>query len=320
MTRLIFYILSLGDPWCRVNLWVSFFLITTCTCTLFWNTVLFSNPGVMANFVVASWCRKWIRSGMAWWSLGWHGCDGYSLTRVFIRYYVWKKSKAKLKLCHQVYAFFPVFLLQGLIPGPPSYFTAFPNIYVAACGTQFYKQCFPSGSIHLGLCCFAIHWLSKIPCSVTGSLGHRQSQNPEERELFSKQAAADWETFLLMRAKELSPGTMWFAPAGTDERVEPWSSAQARALAGISALRSWAKHRSHSAFLLHPVIYVGAEKFKVARYSFFSGPYLNENFNWHFTNLHLLWSMWKLHQFLEKIEVWLNVFCEVIDISMETMN
>ena len=116
MTRLIFYILSLGDPWCRVNLWVSFFLITTCTCTLFWNTVLFSNPGVMANFVVASWCRKWIRSGMAWWSLGWHGCDGYSLTRVFIRYYVWKKSKAKLKLCHQVYAFFSCVSLTRFNP------------------------------------------------------------------------------------------------------------------------------------------------------------------------------------------------------------
>jgi len=96
--------------------------------------------------------------------------------------------------------------LQGLIPGPASYFTAFPNVYVAACGTQFYKQCFPSGSIHLGLCCIAIHWLSKMPCSVTGGLLHYQSQNPDERDLFSKQAAADWETFLLMRAKELSPG------------------------------------------------------------------------------------------------------------------
>lgn len=96
--------------------------------------------------------------------------------------------------------------VQDLIPGPPSYFTAFPNVYVAACGTQFYKQCFPSGSIHLGLCCIAVQWLSVIPCSVTGGLYHHQSQNSNERELFRKQAAADWETFLLMRAKELSPG------------------------------------------------------------------------------------------------------------------
>lgn len=109
--------------------------------------------------------------------------------------------------------FFCPFFLQGLIPGPPSYFTAFPNVYVAACGTQFFKQCFPSGSIHLGLCCFAIHWLSKVPCSLAGGLFHHQCQNPDERELFSKQAAADWETFLLTRAKELSPGTLKFGGA-----------------------------------------------------------------------------------------------------------
>ncbi|KAL9980562.1 hypothetical protein ACROYT_G009165 [Oculina patagonica] len=96
--------------------------------------------------------------------------------------------------------------LQGLVPGPPSYYTAFPNVYVAACGTQFFKQCFPRGSIHLGLCCLAVHWLSKVPCSVTGGLYHYQSQNPKERELLTRQAAADWETFLLMRAKELASG------------------------------------------------------------------------------------------------------------------
>ena len=212
--------------------------------------------------------------------------------------------------------FFPVFLLQGLIPGPPSYFTAFPNIYVPACGTQFYKQCFPSGSIHLGLCCFAIHWLSKIPCSVTGSLGHRQSQNPEERELFSKQAAADflWE----LRSYLQVPCD--FAPAGTDERVEPWSSAQARALAGISALRSWAKHRSHSACPLHPVIYVGAEKFKVARYSFFLDHTLMKISIGVLPTFTCSDRCGNYTSFWKKIEVWLNVFFEVIDISMETMN
>ena len=103
--------------------------------------------------------------------------------------------------------FFPL-SLQGLIPGPPSYFTAFPNVYVAACGTQFYKQCFPRGSIHLALSCLGVHILSKAPCSITGGLLHFQSQNPDERELFTKQAAADWETFLLMRAKELSSGRL----------------------------------------------------------------------------------------------------------------
>ena len=98
------------------------------------------------------------------------------------------------------------FSSQGLIPGPPSYFTAFPNVYVAASGTQFYKQCFPRGTINLGLCCIAVHWLSKAPCNITDGLIHFQAENAKERELFTRQAASDWETFLLMRAKELSSG------------------------------------------------------------------------------------------------------------------
>ncbi|KAJ7374125.1 hypothetical protein OS493_009462 [Desmophyllum pertusum] len=96
--------------------------------------------------------------------------------------------------------------LQGLIPGPQTYLTKFPNVYAAACGTQFFAQCFPCGSIQLGLCCIAVHWLSKMPCSITGALYHHQAQRADERELFSRQAAADWEMFLLMRAKELCTG------------------------------------------------------------------------------------------------------------------
>ena len=90
--------------------------------------------------------------------------------------------------------------------GPQSYLTSYPNVYVAASGPQFYKQCFPRGSIQLGLCSVALHWLSKKPCSVTGGLLCLQSQNQEERELFTRQAAMDWEMFLLARAKELSLG------------------------------------------------------------------------------------------------------------------
>ena len=101
------------------------------------------------------------------------------------------------------------FSLQGLIPGPRSYLTTFPNVYVTACGTEFYKQCFPSGSINLGLCCIASHWLSKLPCGLTDALLHFQAQSQDERELFTRQAAADWEMFLLMRAKELSSGMLY---------------------------------------------------------------------------------------------------------------
>lgn len=66
--------------------------------------------------------------------------------------------------------FLPFFFCLGLISGPQSYLTSFPNVYVAASETQFYKQCFPRGSIQFGLFSVALHWLSQKPCSVTGGL------------------------------------------------------------------------------------------------------------------------------------------------------
>lgn len=102
--------------------------------------------------------------------------------------------------------FLPFFFCLGLISGPQSYLTSFPNVYVAASETQFYKQCFPRGSIQLSLFSVALHWLSQKPCSVTGGLLCLPSQNQEERELFTRQAAMNWETFLLAKAKELSLG------------------------------------------------------------------------------------------------------------------
>ena len=54
--------------------------------------------------------------------------------------------------------------------------------------------------------------------------------------------------------------------------------------------------------------------------TFFSGQHLAFSFNWRFTNLPLLWSIWKFHQFLEMKFSWICFSFKVIDISMETMN
>ena len=51
-----------------------------------------------------------------------------------------------------------------------------------------------------------MHWLRDKPCSVTGALHHTMITLPEEAEKFQKQAAKDWETLLLARAKELATG------------------------------------------------------------------------------------------------------------------
>lgn len=92
------------------------------------------------------------------------------------------------------------------MPGPKSYFLDFPNVFVTACGTSFYSQCLPPQSVNLGFSATAMHWLREKPCSVTGALHHTMITLPEEAEKFQKQAAKDWETILLARAKEMAPG------------------------------------------------------------------------------------------------------------------
>lgn len=98
------------------------------------------------------------------------------------------------------------YFLQGLLPGPSSYLTDFPNVFVSATGTNFYDQCFPSGFVNFGFCCLSAQWLSQKPCNLTKAVLHCLSEVPDERHEFSKQAEKDWERFLLMRARELSKG------------------------------------------------------------------------------------------------------------------
>lgn len=51
-----------------------------------------------------------------------------------------------------------------------------------------------------------MHWLREKPCDVTGALHHTMITVPEEAERFRIQAAKDWETLLLARAKEMASG------------------------------------------------------------------------------------------------------------------
>jgi len=97
-------------------------------------------------------------------------------------------------------------LFIGLLPAPSSYLADFSNVFVSATGTNFYDQCFPSGFVNFGFCCFAAQWLSQKPCNLTKAVLHCLSEVPDETSKFRKQAEKDWERFLLMRARELSKG------------------------------------------------------------------------------------------------------------------
>ncbi|XP_013380231.1 probable S-adenosylmethionine-dependent methyltransferase At5g38100 [Lingula anatina] len=99
------------------------------------------------------------------------------------------------------------FRVHGLLSyGPPSYVQEFDNVYVLASGTSFYSQCLPPGSLHFGMSFTAMHWLTTRPGKVTGALHHTDITDLTEKALFQAQAAKDWETILLARAKELKSG------------------------------------------------------------------------------------------------------------------
>ncbi|KAL9964066.1 hypothetical protein ACROYT_G027644 [Oculina patagonica] len=108
--------------------------------------------------------------------------------------------------------------LHGFIEGPKSYIADFPNVFITVCGTNFYSQCLPANSVNLAFSATAFHWMSRKPCDITGALHHSMITILEEAEIFKKQAAKDWETILLNRAKELAPDSrMVFVQLATDE-------------------------------------------------------------------------------------------------------
>ena len=94
------------------------------------------------------------------------------------------------------------------MPGPKSYFLDFPNVFVTACGTNFYSQCLPPQTVNLAFSATAMHWLRDKPRNVKGAFHHILVEDPETAEKLKKQAAEDWELLLLHRAKELAQGDL----------------------------------------------------------------------------------------------------------------
>ncbi|XP_046566025.1 probable S-adenosylmethionine-dependent methyltransferase At5g38780 [Haliotis rubra] len=73
--------------------------------------------------------------------------------------------------------------LTGIIPEPPSYLLSMDNVYAFACGTDFYKQCVPSNSMHFIMCMMSVHWLSQPPTVYRDSIYVCNDSLEEEREL-----------------------------------------------------------------------------------------------------------------------------------------
>jgi hypothetical protein len=119
-------------------------------------------------------------------------------------------------------------LLHGLLPGKLGLGLEAPNLFSFASGTSFFRQIVPDGTLNLGFSATAMHWLSKLPATLTDHV-HAVGAKGAALAAFAAHAAADWETILLARARELAPGgRLVFANFCTDESgyYLGWTGAQ----------------------------------------------------------------------------------------------
>ncbi|MFO1039431.1 MAG: hypothetical protein U1E45_21510 [Geminicoccaceae bacterium] len=88
---------------------------------------------------------------------------------------------------------------------PASYLVGQRDVYPLACGGSFYEPLLPSGSVALGWCAIAAHWLrawpTEAPPTLVPDLAADSAKVP-----FAAEAKADWEAFLRSREIEMRPG------------------------------------------------------------------------------------------------------------------
>ena len=86
-----------------------------------------------------------------------------------------------------------------------SYLPQSENVRILESGASFYTPILPSNSLDLGFSATAMHWLSALPCEISDHV-HMVGASGVERETFAAQAASDWQTILLRRAREMRSG------------------------------------------------------------------------------------------------------------------
>jgi hypothetical protein len=86
-----------------------------------------------------------------------------------------------------------------------AYQKKFENVFVHGCGTGFHQQLLATDSLSLGFSATAMHYVSEKPCQIKNHV-HMVGADISEKKQFMAQAATDWESILISRAKELSSG------------------------------------------------------------------------------------------------------------------
>ena len=97
-------------------------------------------------------------------------------------------------------------LFQVSDTDPDSYLRGDPATFASAVGRSFYQQILPSGDVTLGWSSWAVQWLSRMPAPIPDQVQIAYSHDPAARAAYSRQAAEDWQMFLVARGRELRPG------------------------------------------------------------------------------------------------------------------
>jgi hypothetical protein len=97
-------------------------------------------------------------------------------------------------------------LFETLATDPDSYLRNDPATFAAAIGRSYYAQILPACSVTLGWSSWAVQWLSRTPAEIPDQVQVAYSRDPAARDAYAAQAAQDWQEFLAMRSRELSPG------------------------------------------------------------------------------------------------------------------
>jgi SAM dependent carboxyl methyltransferase len=108
-------------------------------------------------------------------------------------------------------------LFEVLDASPDCYSRGAQNVFPCAIGRSFYEGVLPPNSVHIGWSSYAAMWVSRVPMPIPGHFAFVRSAG-KVRAAWERQGAQDWESFLLLRARELRPGgCLVVAVPGADE-------------------------------------------------------------------------------------------------------
>lgn len=97
-------------------------------------------------------------------------------------------------------------LFATLRDDPQSYLQHDKAVFASAVGRSFYEQVLPAETVTLGWSSWAVQWLSRAPAVIPDQVQMAQSADAAVKEAFHKQAAEDWQAFLMARGRELYEG------------------------------------------------------------------------------------------------------------------